>query len=121
LNKKAYEIYKSPVTGKTFVNLTQVNNGFPAKEPALVIGTSTSLVAGVLSLVAVLFPHLLSDHTTSIILVVATFLLPILTAIFTRGKVWSPASVLELVEKAIEEATSVANKPVNKDVPPKVL
>lgn len=80
----------------------------PAKktstEPAIAVGATTGTVAGLFALVAYLFPPFLSQHTTSIIFVACTFLLPIITAVFTRGKVWSPMSVLELVNEALEAA-----------------
>jgi hypothetical protein len=124
LNKKAYEIYKSPSTGKTHVNLTQVSSVSPAKEPAIAAGTTVFTLTGLLSGITVLFPHLLTDRQTAAAFLIAALISPFVTALLTRRKVWSPASVLELVEEAIKEAEklpSVANKPVNKDVPPKVL
>lgn len=86
----------------------------PAKEPALTIGAYTGGAAGLLGLVTTLFPNLLTDRQTTIILVVVAFLLPLITAALTRGKVWSPATVAELVDEALEgaqEALHQKNKP----------
>lgn len=81
------------------------------REPALKVGAATGTVAGILFLVTSLFPHLMSDRTTTIILVVSAFLLPIITAIFTRGRVWSAASVEELIEDAVQDALRVYKSP----------
>jgi hypothetical protein len=72
-------------------------------EPAITVGTMTGTVAGLLTLIAFLFPHLMSPHTTQVLFVVATFALPIITAIFTRGRVWSPASVKEIIDEALKD------------------
>lgn len=79
-------------------------------EPAVKVGSITGTVAGVLALVAYLAPNFLTDKQTTIILIVAAFVLPIVTALFTRGKVWSPASVEELIEEAVTEAKEVVLK-----------
>lgn len=79
----------------------------PAKEPAIRTGSNVAAVAGLLSLITVLFPELLTDREITIILVISAFVLPIVTALFTRGKVWSPASVKEVIEEATKEAADV--------------
>lgn len=80
------------------------------EEPTLKTGTSTAGVAGVLSLVFFFFPELLSERQTTLILVLAAFVLPLVTALFTRGKVWSPASVQELINEATKEANITINE-----------
>lgn len=84
----------------TFLNVKNKED----KEPALKIGVSTAGVAGVLALVSYLFPHLLNERQTALIFVISAFALPIITAIFTRGKVWSVASVEEVIEEAVQDA-----------------
>lgn len=72
------------------------------KEPALKVGTATGTVAGILSILLVVAPDALSEKQINVILVIGSFLIPLITAFFTRKKVWSPASVIEAVDAAIE-------------------
>lgn len=72
-------------------------------EPALKTGSIVATVAGVLSLVVFLFPDLLTERQISLILVLTSVAIPIITAIITRGKVWSPKSVQEAVDKVVVE------------------
>lgn len=76
-----------------------------SEEPVVKVGAYTSSVAGILALLAYLAPNLISEKTTTIILVIAAFVLPIVTALLTRGRVWSPASVKILVDESIRDAT----------------
>lgn len=85
------------------------------KEPALKVGTVTGTVAGVLSLVLYFMPNAISDKNATLILVLSAFILPIVTAIFTRGKVWSIASVEEVVDEAVENAKEVILNSQNKN------
>lgn len=78
-----------------------------AKEPALATGVSVTAVAGLLSLITVIWPDLLTPHQEHLVYVIAAFVLPIITAVFTRSKVWSPASVEEVLEEAITSAEEV--------------
>lgn len=77
------------------------------REPALRTGLSIGTVAGILSLVNFFFPELLNDRQNTLILVFAAFMLPLVTAIFTRGKVWSPDTVEQIIEEATEEAIHI--------------
>lgn len=74
------------------------------KEPALMVGASVTSVAGVLSLIGYLVPNFISDGAMDKIVIIAAFVLPIITAIFTRGKVWSIASVQQVIDEAVTEA-----------------
>lgn len=85
-------------------------SNYDSRNPALVVGGSVSSVAGILSLIAYFNPDLLSDKTVILILVLISFALPLLTAIFTRGFVWSPASVIEVVDEAVEKARDAAQE-----------
>ena len=76
-----------------------------AEEPSLKVGGFTASVAGILSLVVFFAPDLMSEKTIIVVLVASAFILPLITALFTRGKVWSPASVQELIDQAAAEAT----------------
>lgn len=81
-----------------------------SKEPALATGASITTVAGLSSLVLSLWPNLISDSKLNVILVIVAFFLPIVTAIFTRGKVWSPATVQEVLDVAVEDAIKQRDK-----------
>lgn len=78
-----------------------------SKEPTLAVGATTSTVAGILSIVAVFFPNLLDENATKAILLIVALFLPFVTAMFIRGKVWSPASVKEVVDEAVQNAEAV--------------
>lgn len=82
----------------------------PSKEPALVVGSSTATVAGLLSLIVYLAPDLLTQKQIVGIAVAVAFVLPIVTAVLTRRKVWSPDSVQKLVEEAVESAIEAKNQ-----------
>lgn len=81
----------------------------PATEPALTVGGGTATVAGVLSLALYFFPDI-PNSVIQTLLVISAFGLPIITALFTRGKAWSPASVQEVVDEAVRRALEQANK-----------
>lgn len=73
----------------------------PSAEPAIKIGTAATTVAGVLSLIAYFSPNLLTPRQTDLILVISAVALPLITAFFIRKRVWSPASVIEVVQEAV--------------------
>ncbi len=81
-----------------------------SKEPALVVGTATGTVSGLFFILQYFFPEMLNERQSQFLLVAVSFLLPILTAAFTRGKVWSPASVQEELDKAVQNAKDEINK-----------
>ena len=86
----------------------QLKNNNVATQPALVTGSAVATVAGVLAVVSIFIP--IPDGVTQAILVVAAFLLPIITSLFTKGKVWSPASVQEVVNESVKQALEAAGK-----------
>lgn len=83
--------------------LNQLNNN-QATEPAVKVGTFTGTVAGLISLILYFAPNLLNDKQLGIIAIIGAFLLPFVTALFTRGKVWSPAAVKAVVDEAVAKA-----------------
>ncbi len=85
--------------------------GEKTKEPAVTTGTIITGVVGIGGLVQLFAPNLLSDDAWGIVYYLAAFFLPILTAVRIRGQVWSPASVQEVLNRALEEAnkTNKAN------------
>lgn len=107
-------------------NLYQSVGTNPSKEPALAIGGSVTTVAGALSLLAFFAPDLLSEKTIVIILVASAFLLPMITAFATRHFVWSPASVEEVVNEAVNRAEETLRelqnrkRKVDPEVPPSI-
>jgi hypothetical protein len=92
------------------------NSTNTSTQPALVVGSATGAIAGALSLVA-LFINI-PEGVTQAILVIAAFLLPLITALFTKNKVWSPASVQQLVEEAVRRALDASGKSEPKFNPP---
>lgn len=79
-------------------------------EPALKVGAITSVASGILSLVLLFAPNLLNETQLTVIGIISAFALPIITALFTRGRVWSPASVLEVVNISVQDALAAARK-----------
>jgi hypothetical protein len=78
-----------------------------SKQPALKIGAGVTTVAGIFSLVMVIWPNLLNDNQELLVYTIIAILAPIVTALITRNFVWSPYSVAELlkeVRKRAEEA-----------------
>lgn len=67
----------------------------PAGEPALAVGSVTAAVGAVLALL-VAFGLDLTGEQTAAILGVTTVVAPLVSAWFTRSRVWSPRSVAEL-------------------------
>ncbi len=93
-----------------------------SKEPALATGATTGTVAGILAIIGYLFPGAIDERTYVIILIAGVFLSPIISAIFTRGKVWSPASVKQLLAETVEETRkAVTGIQKTKSAPPKIL
>lgn len=88
---------------------TQLKDSAPSSEPTLVVGSVTTSVAGLLSLVLYFFPSIPSN-VIQVLLVASAFILPLLTAVFTRGKVWSPDSVRTVVDEAVAAALEQAEK-----------
>lgn len=112
-----------PVIVRSKLATQLVNSDESSTEPARNVGITVTSVAGILSLITVLFPNLLSDRVQVLIYVIASFALPLITAFLIRGKVWSPASVVEVVDEAVDGALEAAKKPKNVNPPnaPKLL
>lgn len=83
------------------------------EEPALKVGFTVGSVAGLLSLITYFYPHI-PDSVMQGILVASAFLLPIINAVFTRPRVWSPDSVQMVVDEAIKKALAEAEEQRNK-------
>lgn len=110
---------------KTTSLLRALDKSGTETEPALKVGVTTGTVAGLLFLLTYFLPEIPKD-TLEVILVITAFVLPIINAIFTRGKVWSPATVQTVVDEAIEEALKALsllkdNKGVIGDTPKPIL
>ena len=79
-------------------------------EPVLSTAMLATVVPGVGLIIYTLFPNLVSQNVWDIIFYLIALFIPIVTALFTRGKVWSPASVKEILDNAIEAADATRNK-----------
>lgn len=75
-------------------------------EPALKVGTLTASVAALGTLLLYFFPKLPESVLMAIIVLLAA-ILPVITAMITRGKVWSPASVKDVVEESVSRAVAI--------------
>lgn len=88
----------------------------PKREPALNTGIATgSYAAGLLGLLTFIFPNINQNYLIIVVIAVA-FVLPIITAVFTRGKVWSPATVKDLIEESTKEAVETMKELQNKNI-----
>ena len=67
-------------------------------EPALGIGGLTTVIPAILVLVNLIWKDAISPELGQAIFGVAAVLLPIIVSILIRRKVWSPASVVKVVE-----------------------
>ena len=115
MNKEFTSGYKKAVDSLPFLYKDEYmiipNN--TSKEPALATGATTGTVSGLAFLVLYFFPDLLNSRQTDLVLVIAGFAIPLLTAIFTRGFVWSPKSVQDILDKSIEDANArIDKKPI---------
>lgn len=99
--------------------LVELDETKPEKEPALKVGTATGTVAGLISLVLYFAPNLLSESQMATLAIIGAFAIPVVTALFARGRVWSVASVKAVVEEAVAEALKTAEG-LRKSVPPPV-
>lgn len=106
-NNKSYRVYTD------FAKEIQVSvSNSESKEPALKVGAVVSGVfAGVLGIMSLVAPNWTDNKTASFIAMAVTVLLPVFTAIITRGFVWSPATVMELAREVIKSVEEHDKKP----------
>lgn len=90
-------------------------------EPARNTGGLVSLVIILMSTITILFPNFLSNKTQLIIYMIASFILPLVTAFLIRKKVWSPASVQQVIEEVTAEASQLKKLPIPRNETPKLL
>ncbi len=83
---------------KHSVQTTIPNN--KSKEPALAVASTVTVITSATYLILRFFPQLDEELVSSIFSVLA-LLIPLITALFTRRLVWSPASVQEIVDEVI--------------------
>ena len=79
-------------------------------EPVISTALFTSVVPAIGLIVYTLFPNLVTEEGWNLIFYLIALFIPIVTALFTRGKVWSPASVKEVLNNAIEAAEASKKK-----------
>ncbi len=101
-----YTLAKSAVTDQVEATVHNSNRTEPAVNTGVLMGAFPLLVGGI----RILWPNLVSDSNWELIFYVTALLLPVVTAFFIRGKVWSPASVKEVLEQAIEAAENTRKK-----------
>jgi len=72
------------------------------KEPAIKTGIAVAALAGAfVSVLNVFFPKLMTEEAKTALFQVLLILIPFVTAFLIRRKVWSPASVDEIIEEAV--------------------
>jgi len=79
----------------------------PATEPAVNVGIAVTSVASIVGIISYFLPGM-SNDVVQIIAVIVVLLLPVITGLITRGRVWSPASVktaLEVLEGLVKFET----------------
>lgn len=101
------------MTAKVNQLLYDLENTPKTTQPALATGGSVATIFGALAVLQFFFPNI-PDNVIKILLVVFAIVAPIVTAILTRNKVWSPASVQAVVEESVRRAQEAINKPVLK-------
>lgn len=82
----------------------------PPTEPALSTGSITATFSGITALVLYFAPGLSGSKYLPAIAIVGAFAIPIIQAVLTRKRVWSPASVKEVVDIAVADALDTARK-----------
>jgi hypothetical protein len=78
-----------------------------ATEPVLNVAAVTYLSGAILSLVIYFFPGMPEEVARNIVGVIAVGILPLITVVVTRAKVWSPASVQKLANKIRRDEITV--------------
>lgn len=74
-------------------------NNNPGKEPAIAVGSAASVIVALFYLIMTLFPDILNDTQEEAIVGIIAILAPIVAAVIIRSKVWSPASVKEVLSE----------------------
>lgn len=77
-------------------------NLLKSQEPAVKTGLNVSFLIAIYTVVNAIWPNLLSENIQDAITKIALVLIPIVTSILIRYKVFSPASVQKLKDQ-IEE------------------
>jgi hypothetical protein len=72
-------------------------------EPAMVVGTNVTMAASLLALVVAIFPNLIPENAVAPLGMILVIILPMVTSFLIRRKVFSPATVLNIVHAAEEE------------------
>jgi hypothetical protein len=96
--------------------MTQPRNELPttvianatSTEPALKIGASTTAIVGGIYLILDYFFPSIPDNVLQGIMSIAAIVLPLVVAVVTRSKVWSPNSVQNVVDDSVDKALQTA-------------
>lgn len=100
-------IFKEEPKVSQLKNFVSVDVDSKDTEPALKQGSWTSVTVLVLSAITVFFPHLFSQKIELMIYMIASFILPLITAYLIRSKVWSPASVQSYINDIMDAAEEI--------------
>lgn len=73
-----------------------------SKEPARTTAGKVTAIVVILSSLDFIFPNLIPENWQVTIFALASLLIPLITGLLIRRKVWSPASVLEATEEAVD-------------------
>lgn len=102
-----YSLSASPVTQKVEAEVHNASEREPAINTGLIASSSVALIGGVVRIFA---PNLLSQDMWELIFYIVALIIPIVTAVRIRGKVWSPASVKEVLDISIAEAEKIRHR-----------
>lgn len=91
-----YIISGSPITEEVTATVINSSSAEPVRAVASVATIAVAVAMGILQLIA-------PDWVDAASIIIA-ILTPIVMAVFTRGKVWSPASVRAVIEEALKAA-----------------
>lgn len=75
--------------------------GVAPTNPALMVGTSTTILITAVYMIFSYFIPGVPEEVIDAVATVAVFIVPIVVSWIIRGKVWSPNSVQEIVREAI--------------------
>lgn len=101
-----YVLSENVVTGKISAEVDNASKS----EPAVNTGVLMGAIPVIAVVVRYLWPNLLSDNNWDVTFYLIALFIPVVTAFFIRGKVWSPASVSQVLKDAIQAAENSRKK-----------
>ena len=101
--------------------LQLINSSDPSTEPALKVGSIGTVATAVFILINAIWPNAIPDNVQTAITGLAVLLLPLIIAVIIRFKVWSPASVQEVLQIQQQKIAEKADTTQRLKPPPKLL